>query len=136
MFKKIIEPRISETDGMRHINNTTIPVWLEGSRNELFDLFNPSRQFEDWTLLLVNTNINYKGEIFFGEDVEVRCWIKRIGNSSIVLYEEIWQMGRLCVDAETTYVNVDSESKKPMNVSDDIRDALQSHMLGERKESE
>lgn len=132
MFKKIIEPRISETDGMRHINNTTVPVWLEGSRNELFSIFNPTKEFSKWTLLIVNTNINYRNEIFFGEDVEVRCWIKKIGNSSLVLYEEIWQSGHLCVDAETTYVNVDSTSKKSMRISDEIRIVLEKHKLEEK----
>lgn len=129
MFKKIIEPRISETDGMRHINNTTVPVWLEGARNELFSIFNPTKEFSKWTLLIVNTNINYRNEIFFGENAEVRCWIKKIGNSSLVLYEEIWQSGRLCVGAETTYVNVDSTSKKSERISDEIRMALENHKL-------
>ncbi|SDH44745.1 hypothetical protein SAMN05216352_101319 [Alteribacillus bidgolensis] len=29
MFQKTIDPRVSETDGAGHFNNTIIPVWFE-----------------------------------------------------------------------------------------------------------
>ncbi|MGM0876104.1 MAG: hypothetical protein ACQEWV_15325 [Bacillota bacterium] len=37
MYKTIIEPHVSETDGVGHINNTTIPIWFEAGRNDLFN---------------------------------------------------------------------------------------------------
>ena len=32
MFTTVITPRVSETDGMGHINNTVIPIWFEAGR--------------------------------------------------------------------------------------------------------
>ena len=41
MFKTMITPRMGDTDAMRHITNTALPVWFEIARTELFKIFNP-----------------------------------------------------------------------------------------------
>lgn len=130
MFTTTIEPRVSETDGVGHINNTTVPVWLEAGRNELFRLFMPDPDFSRWSLLVVSTRIDFTAQIYYGEPVEVRCQVSRIGNTSLTLYEEIHQGERLCVKAETTYVHVDPASKKPAPIPDRVREQLQPHLAG------
>lgn len=130
-----IEPRFSETDAVGHINNTVIPVWLEASRNELFWMFNPNMSFDDWKLVVVNMNTNYKDEIYFGHDVVVYNWVKKIGNSSLQLYEEIWQNGRLCVDSTVTYVNVDLHTKKTETIPPHLREQLTKYLYKDEVES-
>lgn len=58
MFHTTIEPRVSETDAVGHINNTTVPVWFEAGRNQLFALFNPERSFKDWKMIILNMNVD------------------------------------------------------------------------------
>lgn len=128
MFQTIIEPRVSETDGVGHINNTTIPIWLEGGRNQLFSLFNPELSFQNWKMIILKTTIEYKAQIYYGQNVEIRCWIKRIGKSSLELYEEIWQKEKLTVQANTIYVNYNVQENKSEVISDDIRRELEKHM--------
>ena len=128
MFQTIIEPRVSETDGVGHINNTTIPIWLEGGRNQLFSLFNPELSFQNWKMIILKTTIEYKAQIYFGQNVEIKCWIKRIGKSSLELYEEIWQKEKLTVQANTIYVNYNVQENKSEVISDDIRRELEKHM--------
>lgn len=128
MFQTIIEPRVSETDGVGHINNTTIPIWLEGGRNQLFSLFNPELSFQNWKMIILKTTIEYKAQIYYGQNVEIKCWIKRIGNSSLELYEEIWQEEKLTVQANTIYVNYNVQENKSEVISDDIRRDLEKHM--------
>ncbi len=128
MFQTIIEPRVSETDGVGHINNTTIPIWLEGGRNQLFSLFNPELSFQNWKMIILKTTIEYKAQIYYGQNVEIKCWIKRIGKSSLELYEEIWQKEKLTVQANTIYVNYNVQENKSEVISDDIRRELEKHM--------
>ena len=52
MIVTTITPRVSETDGAGHINNTAIPVWLEAGRREIFALFTPDLGFEHWGVAL------------------------------------------------------------------------------------
>lgn len=127
MFEGWIEPRVSETDGVGHINNTFVPVWLEAGRNELFKLFTPNHDFKNWRMVIVKTTIEYKDQLYFGENAQTRCYVKRIGNSSLVLYEEIWQTDRKCVEAETIYVNYNQNEKKTEPIPESIRKELEKH---------
>lgn len=134
MFLTRIEPRVSETDGVGHINNTTIPIWLEGGRNQLFQLFNPDHDFNNWKMIIVKTTVEYKQQIYFGSDVEIKCWVSRIGNSSLELYEEIWQNQKCCVEAKTIYVNYNVQEGKSEKINDEIRYELEKHLYEEEKD--
>lgn len=131
MFKTIIEPRVSETDGVGHINNTVLPVWFEAGRHELFKLFNPKHDFDDWRMVIINTNISYKSQLYFGNHIEVKMWIKKIGNSSLELYEEIWQLDKLCATSNTIYVNYNKKFEKTERIPNNIRMKLEKHLYKE-----
>ncbi len=131
MYKTTIEPRVSETDGVGHINNTTIPVWFEAGRNQLFKLFIPDDSFSNWKMIIINMNVEFVKQIYFGRNVEVFTWVKRIGNSSLELYEEIHQDQTLCAIGKTVYVNFNHDSQKSEPISDKIRLELQNHIYKE-----
>ncbi|MFJ7972880.1 acyl-CoA thioesterase [Psychrobacillus sp. NPDC096389] len=131
MYKTVIEPRVSETDGVGHINNTTVPVWLEAGRNKLFALFNPDNSFKNWKMVILKTTVEYKQQLYFGANVEIKCWVKRIGNSSLELYEEIWQKGKLSAKANTIYVNYNIQENKSETIPIEIRNELENHMYEE-----
>ena len=128
MFETQIIPRVSESDGVGHINNNFVPVWLEAGRREVFQIFTPDLSFDKWRLALVNINIDYTAQIYFHENATVCTWVDRIGNTSFTLYEEIWQTGRICAQGTATYVhfNYTSQLSKPLH--DAERDALKSHL--------
>ncbi|MCQ6266742.1 acyl-CoA thioesterase [Fictibacillus sp. WQ 8-8] len=134
MFKTIIEPRVSETDGVGHINNTTIPIWFEAGRNKLFKLFTPDSSFENWKMIILNMNVDYVDQIYFGKDAEVYTWVKRIGNTSLELYEEIRQDNRLCAKGTAVYVNHDVKKGKSEVIPEDIRSELEKHRYSENVE--
>lgn len=113
MFKKTITPRISELNGARHIGHYVLPVWLEEGYIEIIKLFNPELHWEtETTLFLVNMNIDYMHEMILGKDVEVVTGIKKIGKTSLVLNQKIFQAGVLCAKAASTFVNFNNNSKK------------------------
>lgn len=128
MFETEIIPRVSESDGVGHINNNFIPVWLEAGRREIFRIFTPDLKFEHWRLALVNANIDYTDQIYFHENAAVHTWVDRIGNTSFTLYEEIWQTARLCAQGTATYVHFDYLSQSSEPVSDTERFALSKHL--------
>jgi acyl-CoA thioester hydrolase len=129
MFTTIIEPRVSETDGVGHINNTTIPIWLEAGRNPLFKLFNPEDTFSDWRMIILKMNVEYVAQIYFGKNVEVKTWVKRIGNSSLELYEEIHQDRKLCAKGSAVYVNFNQITQKSEPIPKHIRQELEEHLF-------
>lgn len=128
MFKTIIEPRVSETDGVGHINNTTIPVWLEAGRNPLFKLFTPDDSFQNWKMIILKMNVEYVSQIYFGKNAEISTWINKIGNSSLELYEEIHQDGRLCAKGTAVYVNFNLQTQKSEPIPSHLREELAKHL--------
>lgn len=133
MYKTILTPRVSETDAVGHINNTTLPVWFEAARNPLFDLFTPDHDFAKWKMVIVKTILEFTGQIYFGKDVEVNVWIKKIGNSSLELYEELYQDGNLCAQNTAVYVNYDLGSQTSEKIPEAIRQELAKHLWEEKE---
>jgi acyl-CoA thioester hydrolase len=126
MFRKIITPRISETNITRHIGHTVIPVWLEEGYEEIIRLF--SRNLAEPSLITVNMNMDFLHEIFFGKDAEILTSVKNVGTSSFVLYQEVYQDRKLCVRASTTLVHFDYATHKPDPIPKTFRDILQEHL--------
>ena len=130
VFKKLkftnIVPRVSETDGVGHINNVFVPIWFEAGRREIFRIFSPKLDFINWKLALVKVTVEYVDQLYLAEEVEIRTGIEKIGNSSFTIKEEIHQTNRLCAKGEAIYVNYNFKEKRSEAISDEIRDKLQS----------
>ena len=133
MYRTILTPRVSETDAVGHINNTTLPVWFEAARNPLFSLFTPDHDFAKWKLVIVKTTLEFVGQIYFGEDVEIRTWVKSIRNSSLKLYEELYQKGALCAKNTAVYVNYDLDKQLSEPIPDRLRKELEIHRYDKQK---
>ena len=119
-------PRVSETDGVGHINNVFVPIWFEAGRREIFCIFSPNLDFVNWRLALVKVTVEYIDQLYLAENVEIRTGIEKIGNSSFTIKEEIYQTNRLCAKGEAIYVNYNFKEKKSEPISNEIRDKLQS----------
>ena len=74
MFKTAIVPRVSETDGAGHINNTVVPIWFEAGRREVFRILTPDLAFKHWRIALVNMNVDYLAQIFLDKTAQVCTW--------------------------------------------------------------
>ena len=129
MFSKIIDPRVSETDGAGHINNTTIPIWFESGRDEIFKLFTPDLSFARWRCVIIKMEVDYEAQIYYGIPVTIKTWISKLGNSSFGIYEEIHQNGIVRARGKATYVNFNFETQKTERIPDDIRDELKKHLI-------
>ncbi|OUX43513.1 thioesterase [bacterium TMED277] len=129
MFVTNITPRVSETDGVGHINNVFIPIWFEAGRREIFRIFSPNLDFKNWRLALVKVEVEYVDQIYLANDVKIRTGIENIGNSSFTITEEIHQTNRLCAKGKSIYVNYNFKTKKSESVPEEIREKLEKYHL-------
>lgn len=135
MFITTVTPRFGDADGLRHINNIAISEWFEEARNPVFRFFTPdlNLSYEKWRLILARTEFDYVGEMYYGEDVEVRTFVVRIGNSSFTIGHEAWQRGSLRAKGQAVTVHYDFLNKRSVPIPDDIRQKLQEHLVSESK---
>lgn len=128
MFELEIVPRVSETDGAGHVNNCVIPIWFEAGRRPIFRYLTPNLLFRDWKAALVNMNVDYVKQTYFQDKVVVRTWIKKIGNKSFQVYEEILQNNELCARGTATYVYFDYQEQKSKIIPAHIQSQLEKHL--------
>ncbi|HIY67771.1 MAG TPA: acyl-CoA thioesterase [Candidatus Agrococcus pullicola] len=132
MYVTQIEPRISETDVVGHINNTVPPVWFEAGRNELFRVFMSDGTLDDWPMIVKAYSVVFERELRYGSVASVECGVERIGTTSVTLDERILQDGEICVTGKTTYVHVGPDGR-PAPVPAEIRAELERHLPAEEK---
>lgn len=133
MFTKIVTPRFGDADGLRHINNIALVEWFEIGRNPIFRIFTPDLELEydKWKLILVRTEFDYVGQMYYGKDVEIRSFILKIGNTSFTIGHEAWQDDELKARGRAVLVHYDFEAEKSRPIPDGIRQELMKHLRSE-----
>ena len=128
MFINTITPRFCDTDAQGHINNTVFPVWLLEGRQIIVEMHSPNLALASSGLALVRQEIDYKNECFFGDAVEVKTSITKLGNSSIHIAQEIWQTHKQCVQAHAILVCFDRKERTSHAIPPALREQLQEHL--------
>ena len=127
MIVTYITPRVSETDGVGHINNVFVPIWFEAGRRDIFRIFSPKLDFKNWRLALVKVEVEYVDQIYLANDVEIRTGIEKIGNSSFTIKEELHQKDRLCAKGKSIYVNYNFSTEKSESIPETTRKKLEKY---------
>lgn len=129
MFRTRIHPRFCDTDALGHIGNTVIPVWLLEGREPLLRLFVTDLDFRQASLVVVRTEIDFLAELRFGSDVEVTTAVEKIGNSSLVVLQEVFQDDAARCRARTVMVNFDTQTRRSQPIPEGIRRQLEEHLV-------
>jgi acyl-CoA thioester hydrolase len=129
MWTNTLHPRFSETDALGHVNNAVLPVWFEDSRNPIFELFCPGMDVNNWHLIIAKIDVEFLSEIYFGKSVEIRTFMTKLGNSSMVVSHEAWQEGKLAAKGNAVMVHFDHVTKSSKPIADDTRAILQQHIV-------
>ncbi|WP_019677480.1 acyl-CoA thioesterase [Arsukibacterium perlucidum] len=129
MFSEVIQPRFSETDALGHINNTVFAVWFEGARTAVFRIFTPELNLKQWPLIIARVTIDYHAQTQYGEPVEIRTFIGRLGSSSFDVYQEAWQNGVKCASGTTVMVQFDYQQQQAVPLTTEQKTTLAAHLL-------
>ncbi|ESP95345.1 MULTISPECIES: acyl-CoA thioesterase [Pseudoalteromonas] len=129
MLTEKIMPRFSETDVLGHINNTVLPVWFEAARAPIFKIFTPDLNPRNWKLIVAKVEVTFKGELFYGQEVEIKTMIEKVGNSSFVILQQAWQHAECCAEGRTTMVRYDFAAKASQSLDERERTALSEYLV-------
>jgi acyl-CoA thioester hydrolase len=130
-----LQPRFSETDGLGHINNSALPVWLEEARTDLFRIFNPSLSLKTWNLILKKYEVDFIAQIWREQQVTIETEIEHLGNTSLVVMQRVYQSGALVATGRTVLVHFDYAANCPAPIPESIRQQLHSHRADAREDA-
>ena len=129
MFTTQMTPRFNDTDALGHVNHTVVAMWFETALRPLFQLFVPGLSPQNWNLIVVRIEIDYKEQLLYQEDVEIKSFLHRLGNSSLGLTQQVWQKGKLCAEGKTILVHFDYLAQKSQTIPQLIRTKLEKHLI-------
>ncbi|WJG09678.1 thioesterase family protein [Aliiglaciecola sp. LCG003] len=129
MLTENFKVRFYETDGLAHVSNTVVVGWFEAGREPIFKMFTPELDLTNWPLILASYKVDFVSQIFYGQEVEIRTYVSRIGNSSFETYQQVWQQNKLCAEGTATLVRFDYGSQKAVAIEPAIREQLMSHYI-------
>jgi thioesterase-3 len=122
-----IKIRGYHTDLYQHVNNARYLEFLEEARWQLFEDQLDLETFmrEGFLFFVVNINISYRSPARVGDIVRVRSGLKKIGNRSAVIRQQIVNndTGTVCVDADVTFVIADTGGR-PLKLEADLKEML------------
>ncbi|MDP5135757.1 acyl-CoA thioesterase [Rheinheimera baltica] len=129
MFSECFYPRFSDTDALGHINNTVFAVWFEGARQNVFKIFSPALNLQQWPLIIASIKLDYHAQTHFGAEVELRTYISRMGNSSFDVYQEAWQNGVKTVSGTAVMVHFNYATSAAVPISAEQKHQLSLHAV-------
>ncbi|WP_070120939.1 acyl-CoA thioesterase [Bacillus marinisedimentorum] len=120
--------RYRDTDRQGHVNNALFSTFLETGRTELLYASEPLHD-ENASFVIANQNLNLLSEIRWPGTAEIGSAVIRIGNSSLTLFQGIYQNGTLAATAETVIVQMDDSTRKAKPLSDRTREILKQYLV-------
>jgi thioesterase-3 len=122
-----IKVRGYHTDLYQHVNNARYLEFLEEARWQLLEDHMDLASFMrgGYLFFVVNINISYRSPARVGDTVTVRSGLKKIGNKSAVIRQQIINKatGTVCVDADVTFVIADTGGR-PVKLEADLKDKV------------
>jgi len=131
MFSDTFSPRFTDTDALGHINNTLVPVWFEGARDNIFKMFTPDLDVNNWQLILAKIDVTFHAQMHYGSEMEVKTYISRIGNSSFDVHQELWQKNQKCASGTAVMVHFCFKQQKAQVISEEIINKMKPHVLAD-----
>lgn len=113
--------RFGDLDANQHVNNAVFSTFFETGRVTLFRT--PERGLMPpgllWTLAQIT--IDYRGEMNWPGSVEVCIGAASLGRTSAVFEQALFYEGKCAATARAVNVLIDSTTRRPTPITDDIR---------------
>lgn len=121
--------RYADTDRQGHVNNAVFSTFLETGRVEF--LYHPDKPLAepDASFVIASQTLQLLGEIRWPGTVEIGTRVIRIGTSSMVLFQGLFQNGQCKATAETVIVQMNDATRKSQPLSDQARQFLNQHRV-------
>ncbi|MDO5579776.1 MAG: thioesterase family protein [Planctomycetia bacterium] len=132
VFEYKILPQIIDTDVYGHINYLAVSVWFDRARTSLYREFAPDLRPEGIGVVILKTEVLYKKELHWTEDVLIRTMIIHIGEKSFQVRQEAWQGGICCATGTVVFSGFDFVHRTSALIPDRIREVLNRHYIEDK----
>ena len=121
--------RYADTDRQGHVNNAVFAVFLETGRVEV--LYNPKYPIlsEGSSFVIASLKLDFLRAITWPGQVDTGTGLLKIGNSSMKIFQKLFQNAICVAHAETIIVQVDDRTGRSSPLTDNARKTLGGWLL-------
>jgi acyl-CoA thioester hydrolase len=120
--------RYADTDRQGHVNNALFSTFLETGRTELLYAKEPLHA-ENASFVIASQKLDLLAEIRWPGKVDIGSAVTRIGNSSLTLFQGLYQNGQLAAVADTVIVQMDDHTRKSKPLSPETIERLKQYLV-------
>lgn len=125
--------RYADTDRQGHVNNAVFSTFFETGRVEMLYDSNQNRIPENTSYVIASITLDYIAEVTWPGKVEIGTGVLKIGNSSIRLFQRLFQNNICVAQAETVIVRVDDNTGRSKPLDDNAKKVLSEYLLNHAK---
>ena len=125
-----IQKRFSDVDIFRHVNNVAQQMYFDVGKTDYYrKVLGHDILYDNLRIVTVSTATSYQSQIRHDDDIYVTTETERIGNKSMVLFQQIIRResdGRLtvCSESRSTMVAFDFAAQEGVRVPDEWRSLI------------
>ncbi len=121
--------RFADTDSQGHVNSAVFSTFLESGRAEmLYDAQSPLVD-EGAVYVVAKLDIQLLGEVLWPGKVDIGTAVLKVGNSSVNLFQQLYQNGKCVAKADTVIVQMNEVTRKSQPLSTEIIETLNRFLL-------
>lgn len=129
IFRHKLDVRFRDCDPMGHVNNAVYLTYLEQARfahwRAVWGVDFEGLPEDAPGVILARVEIDYRRQAKYGDVLEVRISLERIGRTSFSYgYEVVDQDGAVVAEAKSVQVMYDYRAGRPVPLSDDMKARL------------
>ena len=116
--------RFSDLDALGHVNNNAIGEYFENSRAIMFKETLPGWPHRQQLFVLAHISIDYRAELHMPASLRIGTRVLGFGKSSMRMCSAIFKGEKGLAYAETVSVLIEHASRKPIEISPELRKVL------------
>ena len=79
-------------------------------------------------MIIAKIEVSYHDQLYYGQIIEIKTYISRIGGASFDVYQELWQHDKKCVSGTAAMVNFDYQAQHSIKIPAEIKVKLTKHL--------
>jgi acyl-CoA thioester hydrolase len=123
--------RFSDLDPLGHVNNNAIGTYFENARADLYREITPLWPRGDQFFVLARTAIDFRRELHLPAQLRIGTGVVSVGRTSMLLINALFRGDEGLAYCESVSVFIDSITRKPTEIPQDLREVLQKYATDE-----
>jgi acyl-CoA thioester hydrolase len=122
-FEMIIPVLPGDIDEQNHVNNTVYLRWVQDVATAHWRAVASPKAQQTIGWVVLRHEIDYKGPATLGDEVVLRTWVGKATRLTFERFTEVRRNrdGRLLSEARTLWCPIDTQSGRPVRVSEEVR---------------